>query len=160
MRNFMITLVLVGVLGGGLAGGWAAMNYYAPGTVGTPAHAGVVSNGRTDECTNINLSVRARSTHAHTVLLQDGDLVRGTFEVNGGFGRVDIFLRVTSPQQLDMLASPRTQQYDFTFPAQISGEYAFLFDNRFSLYTSKAVGLFYCIDRGTPQNPLLAPPPP
>lgn len=147
MRSFFIVVGLVLLLSGGIAGGWWAMNYYAPGSVGTPAHAGVVSNGKPKECANVNLNVRARTTETRTVLLEEGDLLRGTFEVNGGFGRVDIFLRVVSPQGLDILASPRAENYDFNFPASIRGEYVFVLDNRFSMYTSKSVGLFYCIER-------------
>lgn len=126
------------------------MNYYAPGTVGTPARAGAVSNGKPEQCTNVNFNVRARGEERRIVALAEGDLLRGTFEVHGGFGRVDIFLRVVSPQGLDILASPKSENYDFNFPAKIRGEYVFVFDNRFSLYTSKAVGLYYCIE---PQGP-------
>ncbi len=159
MKTFGIMIILLFTLTVGVGGGWIAMNYFAPAKVGTPAHAGAVSNGRPQECTNVNLNVRAKQELAHTVLLPKSALVRGTFEADGGFGRVDIFLRVTSPQGLDILSSPKTAQYDFTFPSQESGEYTFVFDNRFSVYTSKAVGLFYCIETGayTPQEPFLRP---
>jgi hypothetical protein len=147
LRTFLtLTLVLV-LLGAGLAGGWIAMNYYAPSDAGTPAHAGIVSNGRPDECTNVNFSVPARRTETRSVLLGQGDLLRGTFEAQGGWGRVDILMRIVSPQGLEILASPKAENYDFTLPAQIRGEYEFVFDNRYSLYTSKSVGLFYCVER-------------
>jgi hypothetical protein len=76
-------------------------------------------------------------------------IVRGTFEVLGGFGRVDIFLRVQSPQNEDMLASPKATNYDFVFPTRMDGDYRFFFDNRYSMFTQKSVGFYYCIDDGT-----------
>ena len=81
-------------------------------------------------------------------------MLRGTFEVEGGFGRVDILMRIVSPQGLEMLATPKETAYDFNLPAKIRGDYTFVFDNRYSLYTSKSVGLFYCIDRGRPIQPV------
>jgi hypothetical protein len=146
MRTAVFIVLLGALLTAGLAGGWAAMNYYAPGSAGTPAHAGAISQGKPEQCTNVNFNVRARDQEARSVLLNKGDLVRGTFEVDGGFGEVDIFLRIVSPQGLDLLATPRVDHYDFTLPAQIRGEYQLVFDNRFSLYTSKSVGLYYCVD--------------
>jgi hypothetical protein len=53
------------------------------------------------------------------------------------------------------MASPREETYQFTFPVQIRGDYTFTFDNRFSLYTSKSIGLYYCIDTG--QAPIPTP---
>jgi hypothetical protein len=150
VRSFVALSVLACLLAAGVGGGWVALNYWNPATIGTPAHAGVVSQGQPEDCTNVSLNVRARSQATRTVVLEEGHLLRGTFEAHGGFGRVDIFLRVKDPQGLDILASPRAENYDFTFPAQIRGEYVFILDNRFSLYTSKSVGLFYCIDDGTP----------
>lgn len=148
MRNFIIVTFLLAALVAGLGGGWVAMNYYNPGTVGTPAHAGVVTNGRPEDCTNVNFVVPARQIAERAVLFDNGVIVRGTFEVNGGFGRVNLLLRVTSPQNEDILASPKAENYDFMFPVRAHGEYRFVFDNRYSLYTAKSVGLFYCVDRG------------
>jgi hypothetical protein len=145
MKTVIVAVVLAVLLGGGIVGGWMAMNYYAPGSVGSPAHAGAVSNGRPHECTNVNFAVRARGMESRMVRLNKGDLLRGTFEAEGGFGRVDIFLRIVDPQGLDMYASPKTNVDDFFFPAQIAGDYTFVFDNRYSMYTSKAIGFFYCI---------------
>lgn len=146
MRAFIGIVALLALLTGGMAAGWWAMNYYAPGTAGTPAHAGMVSNGKPEECTNMALRVKARAQTTHTVLLGKSDLVRGTFEVQGGLGRVDIFLRVESPQGLDILASPKAENYDFNFATDMDGEYTFVFDNRYSMFTSKSVGLFYCVE--------------
>ena len=154
MRTFFVASMLAVVLAGGLAGGWYAMNYYNPGSIGTPAHAGAISNGRPEECTNVAINVKPRSYKEHTVVFQTGQLVRGTFEVNGGLGRVNIFLRVRSPQNEDILASPRAENYDFSFPVRSHGEYVFLLDNRFSMFTAKAVGLFYCVDSPSMGNPL------
>lgn len=148
MRNFIIGTFLLAALVAGLGGGWVAMNYYNPGTVGTPAHAGVVTNGRPEDCTNVNFVVPARAVVERAVLFDKGVIVRGTFEANGGFGRVNLLLRVASPQNEDILASPKAENYDFTFPVRAHGEYRFVFDNRYSLYTAKSVGLFYCVDRG------------
>jgi len=148
MKTAVLGVLVVCLLGGGAAGGWMAMNYYAPGNVGTPAHAGIVSNGRPMECTNINFAVRARATAEHIALIEAPGLVRGTFEAQGGFGRVDVLMRVVDPQGLEILASPKAENYDFSFPAHIRGDYRFVFDNRYSLYTSKSVGLYYCLDTG------------
>jgi hypothetical protein len=137
------------LLSAGLAGGWVAMNAFYPADPGTPAHAGSVSQGRPEECTNLAVNVRPRAEATRTIVLDEGDLLRGTFEADGGLGRVDIFLRIRDPQGLDILASPRAQNYDFTFPAKIRGEYVFVLDNRYSLYTAKSVGLFYCVDDGS-----------
>jgi hypothetical protein len=159
VKTLGITIVLGVALTVGVVGAWLAMNYYAPTRVGTPAHAGAVSNGQPQECTNINLNVRAKSEARHEVLLPKSVRVRGTFEADGGFGRVDVFLRVVSPQGLDILSSPKTDQYDFTFPSREDGVYTFVFDNRFSIFTSKSVGLYYCIETGgyAPQEPFFSP---
>ena len=148
MKSVLIGIFVSGTLVGGLIGGWVAMNYYNPGTAGTPAHAGIVSNGTVEECANVNFSVRPRASVERTALFETGDLVRGTFEAHGGLGHVDILLRVRDPQRQEIYASPRVDTEDFTFPATIGGEYTFVFDNRYSLYTSKAIGLFYCVDPG------------
>ncbi len=148
MRTAFVGLALMLLLAGGMAGGWVALNYASPGSLGTPAHAGAVSNGHPEQCTLVDLSVRARSQAEHRVLLEPGWILRGTFSVEGGFGRVDVFLRIVDPQGLDVLASPRADHYDFVVPVKVRGEYRLVFDNRFSLYTSKSVGMYYCIDRG------------
>lgn len=148
VRSFIISMFLLAALVAGLAGGWVAMNYYNPGTVGTPAHAGVVTNGRPEDCTNVNFVVNPREVAERAVYFDKGVIVRGTFEANGGFGRVNLLLRVRSPQNDDILASPKAENYDFYFPVRSHGEYRFIFDNRYSMFTSKAVGFFYCVDRG------------
>jgi hypothetical protein len=147
VKTVAAIVVLCAVLAGSVAAGWWGMNYYAVGEVGTPAHAGVISQGRPEECTNLNFQVRPKEYETRTVMLADGDIVRGTFEVDGGLGRVNIFLRVQTPQGQDILSSPKTDNYDFTFPARMDGEYVFFFDNRYSLFTSKAIGLYYCVER-------------
>jgi hypothetical protein len=147
LKTFMAAAGLTVLLAVGLAVSWWAMNHYNPGSIGTPAHAGAISHGKPEECTNVSFNVGPRSKVERTVMLETGELLRGTFEANGGLGRVDIFLRVRNAQNEEILASPRAQSYDFTFPARNRGEYVFIFDNRFSLFTSKGVGLFYCIDK-------------
>ena len=148
MKSLLIGTFVSGLLVAGLIGGWVAMNYYYPGVAGTPTHAGVVSNGEVDDCVNENFSVRPRQLVERKVLFEQPGLARSTFEAHGGIGRVDILLRVKDPQGLDIYASQRVDTEDFTFPVPISGEYTFVFDNRYSLYTSKSVGLFYCLDTG------------
>ena len=158
MRTLLAGGFVLILLGSGLAGGWFAMNYYYPGGAGTPAHAGALTNGHPEDCTNVNFNVRPRSTETRRIALETGDLLRGTFEADGGFGRVDVFMRIISPNGDDMAASPRAAHYDFTLPAKYRGEYALLFDNRYSMFTAKSIGLYYCIDHGRPQTPEVFPP--
>lgn len=153
MRTFGVGLFMFMLLAAGMAGGWYAMNHWMAGSVGTPAHAGAISNGRPETCTNLNFSVKPRAETSRTVLLEQGETLRGTFEANGGFGRVDIIMRIVSPQKLELLASPRSANYDFTLTPKFRGEYVFVFDNRYSMFSSKAVGLYYCIDRTAPRAP-------
>jgi hypothetical protein len=93
----------------------------------------------------VQLSVSARSTAQTTVLLKEGDVVRGTFEANGGFGNVDVMMRILSPHGAELHVSPRARNYDFVLAPRFGGLYTFVFDNRYSMVTAKAVGLFYCI---------------
>ena len=150
MRTFLLGLAVFALVAGAIAGGWIALNKYTPGAVGTPAHASAISNGHPDQCTNVNFSVRRRGMATRQVLLEQGDLLRGTFEADGGFGRVDILMRIESPQGEDMASSPRSTNYDFMFSAKYRGNYSLVFDNRYSLYTSKSIGLYYCIEKVKP----------
>jgi hypothetical protein len=154
MRTLLTGVFVFILLAGGIAGGWVAMNYYNPGNVGTPAHAGALSNGQLQDCTNVNFSVKPRSTTRRTITLQAGNLLRGTYEADGGFGRVDIMMRVESPQGDVLLTGPRAANYDFSIPAKINGDYVVIFDNRYSLYTAKSIGLFTCIDTGRSPVPI------
>jgi hypothetical protein len=162
VRTFLLGLFVFALLAAGIAGGWAAMNSYQPGAVGTPAHAGGISNGHPELCTNVNFVVKARDSTTRTIPLDVGDLVRGTYEADGGFGRVDILARVLSPQGEEMAVFPRASNYDFTFSATYRGDYAIAFDNRYSMYTAKSIGLFYCIEHAGPTSPSWQPgqPPP
>jgi hypothetical protein len=160
MKTLLTGLFVFVLLGGGIAGGWIAMNYYNPGNVGTPAHAGALSNGDLGSCANVNFSVKPRSTARRTITLKTGDLLRGTYEADGGFGRVDILMRIESPQGDVLLTGPKVGVYDFSIPAKIAGDYVVVFDNRYSLYTAKSVGLFTCIDSGrsiVPVTPFFPP---
>ena len=148
MRTFVLGMMLFGLLAGGIVGGWAAMNRFSAGAVGTPAHAGSLTNGHPEDCTNVNFQVKARTVAVRSILLQENTILRGTYEVAGGFGHVDIILRINTPQNLELARFNRAETFDFMFPVQISGEYQLVFDNRYSLFTSKAVGLFYCVDKG------------
>ena len=162
MRTFLLGLVVFALLTAGIAGGWAALNRYSPASVGTPAHAGGISNGHPELCTNVNFNVKPRSTTTRRIALDVGDLVRGTYEADGGFGGVDILARILSPQGEEMALMPRASNEDFTFSAKYRGDYAIVFDNRYSMYTAKSIGLFYCIDHVQPTSPSWQPgmPPP
>jgi hypothetical protein len=146
MKSILLGIFISGLLVAGVVGGWVAMNYYNPGAAPTPAHAGVVSHGQPDECANEAFIVRPRRSVERRVLFNESGLARGTFEANGGIGRVDILLRIVDPQGLEIYASPRVETIDFTFPVPIRCEYTFVFDNKYSLYTSKSIGLFYCLE--------------
>lgn len=158
MRAFGILLGSIFVLSLGAAAVWWAVNYWAPGTVGTPAHAGAISQGRPQDCTNLNVNVHARGEATRAIDLAQGDYVRGTFEADGGFGHVDVLMRLVTPMGEEILESPRASNYDFSFPAKVHGTYTFVLDNRYSLFTSKAVALYYCIERETPRAPAAPPP--
>jgi hypothetical protein len=145
MRGLFLILLLVLGLPATAGAGWYGLGRMSPGEVGTPAHAGVISNGRPEECTTVNLSVRARSTTEHRLFLGEDQVLRGTFEANGGFGGVDIMMRIVTPRGGEALVSPRDTNYDFVLIAEIPGEYTFVFDNRYSMVTAKAIGLYYCV---------------
>lgn len=145
MRGLLFILLLVLGLPGGMIGGWLILNNVDPGRVGTPAHAGVVSNGEPQDCTTVDLTVKARSSVSTKILLQENQVLRGTFGVDGGFGSVDIMLRITNPRGDELLVSARESNYDFVFPAELPGDYTFIFDNRYSMITPKAIGLYYCV---------------
>ncbi len=149
MRTFVLGLLAFALLAGGITGGWAGIDRFSAGDAGTPAHAAAISNGHPEDCTNVNFHVKQRALGVRTVMLDENDIVRGTFEVNGGLGHVDIRLRVITPRGLELFASPRAENYDFMFPVTLRGAYQFVFDNRYSMFTPKAVGLFYCVDTGT-----------
>ncbi|MDP9237173.1 MAG: emp24/gp25L/p24 family protein [Chloroflexota bacterium] len=92
--------------------------------------------------------MNARGENTRTVLLESGDLLSGTVEADGGFGRIDVLMRIVSPQGAELYAPPKASQLDFTLAAKIRGDYSFVFDNRYSLFTPKSIGFYYCIDRG------------
>jgi hypothetical protein len=162
VRTFLLGLLVFALLTAGVVGGWTALNTYHPGSVGTPAHAGGISNGHPERCTNVNFVVKSRGSTTRAIPLDVGDLVRGTYEADGGFGRVDVLARLLSPQGDELAVFPRASNYDFTFSATYRGDYAIVFDNRYSMYTAKSIGLFYCIDHAGPTSPSWQPgqPPP
>lgn len=151
MGKFIFIAALVLGLPALVIAGWITLASREPGAVGSPAHAGAVSNGRPQDCTTVNLAAKARGTAEHVLLLEKGTVVRGTFEANGGFGRVDIMMRIMSPNNEELLVTGRESAYDFVMSARASGGYTFIFDNRYSLITAKAIGLYYCLpNSGTP----------
>jgi hypothetical protein len=62
-------------------------------------------------------------------------------------------MRVVDPQGLEILATPKVANYDFSLPPKYRGDYALEFDNTYSLYTSKSVALFYCVEGGVTATP-------
>ena len=100
MRTFVLGLFVFALLAGGIIGGWWAMNRFATGSAGTPVHAGAITNGHPEDCTNVSFQVKPRTLEVRRLLLDENTIVRGTFEVNGGFGSVDIILRIMTPQGL------------------------------------------------------------
>ncbi len=149
-KFFFIALLVLG-LPALTIGGWVMLANMEPGAVGSPAHAGAVSNGRPQDCTTVNLAAKARGTAEYVLLLEKGTIVRGTFDANGGFGRVDIMMRLMSPNNEELLVTARESSYDFVLQAKVPGGYTFIFDNRYSLITAKAIGLYYCLpNSGTP----------
>lgn len=148
MRRFLLlTIFVVGCVGAAIFA-WRSLDGFTPGPIGTPARAGIVSNGRPDQCQTINIAVGARAQEQAVVPLLEDGVLRGTFEADGGFGNVDIMMRIVSPRGDELLVSPRASNYDFTLIPDIAGDYTFIFDNRYSLVTSKAVGFFYCLPTG------------
>lgn len=162
MRTFLLGLVAFALLTAGVIGGWVAINSYQPGSVGTPAHAGTITNGHPELCTNVNFVVKSRNSTTRAIPADVGDLVRGTYEVDGGFGRVDILARLLSPQGDELAIFPRASNHDFTFSAKYRGDYAIAFDNRYSMWTAKSIGLYYCIEHAGLTSPSWEPgqPPP
>jgi hypothetical protein len=161
VRTFLVGTFVFLLLAFGIVSGWIAMNYFNPGSVGTPAHAGAISNGHPELCTNVNFSVKPRSKTRRAIPLDLNQLLRGTFAAEGGFGRVDVIMRVIDPQGAEILATPKVSNYDFSLPPKYKGDYSIEFDNTYSLYTSKSIALFYCIDDGvttTPANPFFPRP--
>ena len=152
MRTLLLGGFVFLLLSFGIVSGWIAMNYYNPGTVGTPAHAGAISNGHPETCTNLNFSVDPRAKVNKTVPLDINTLLRGTFEADGGFGRVDVIMQIIDPQGQTILATPKVSNYDFSLPPKYKGDYTIQFDNTYSLFTSKSIALYYCIDTGEPTS--------
>jgi len=156
MRTLLVGGFVSLLLAFGVVSGWVAMNYFSAGGVGTPAHAGAVSNGQPEQCTNVNFSVKPRSEARRAIPLEVNTLLRGTFEADGGFGRVDVIMRVVDPQGQEILATPKLSNYDFSLPPKYRGDYTLVFDNRYSMYTAKSIALYYCIDTGQP-SPYVEP---
>ncbi len=143
---FFILALIIGVPAAMMAG-WVILSNTSPGAVGTPAHAGAVSNGKPEECTSVEIKVRARSTAETTIAVTEGQILRGTYEANGGFGSVDILARAYTPNGVQIMESKKKANFDFLISVKMSGEYKFVFDNRYSMVTPKAIGLFYCIQK-------------
>lgn len=147
MRLALVVVILVVGLPAAMVGGWVTLSRVEPGKVGTPAHAGAISNGRPEDCTTVDLTVRARAETSTKVHLANGDVMRATYEANGGFGTVDILMRIVSPNNEVLLEAPKSSNYDVVVSSRADGDYTFVFDNRYSLITPKAIGFYYCIPK-------------
>jgi hypothetical protein len=145
MRGLLFVLSLVIALPGSLIVGWVVLNEVDPAAIGTPAHAGAVSNGKPEECTTVQLTVKRRGQVETVVHLEERQVLRGTYEVDGGFGRVDILMRIYGPNGEELFVAPRATNFDILMAARVRGDYRFVFDNRYSLLTPKAIGFFYCV---------------
>jgi hypothetical protein len=102
-------------------------------------------------------TVPSLSQTVRTVNLSQGDSVSGSISVYGGSGN-DIDFHVTDPNGNTILSYARVTDTSFSFSASITGTYKMVFDNSFSLISSKSVTLDYSVQPsvlGIPLNTLL-----
>jgi hypothetical protein len=97
-------------------------------------------------------------TNVRTISLKEGDSVTGSITVSGGSGN-DVNFYATDPNSNTILRLDRTTQTSFSFSATTTGTYTMIFDNTFSLISSKTVTLDYSVKSqvlGIPQDTMLA----
>jgi hypothetical protein len=102
-------------------------------------------------------TVPSLSQITRTVNLSQGDSVSGSISVYGGSGN-DINFRVTDPNGNTLVSYDRITYTSFSFSASMTGTYNMIFDNSFSLISSKSVTLDYSVKPavlGVPQNTVL-----
>jgi len=98
-------------------------------------------------------TVPALSQSTQTLSLNPGDVVEGSLTVTGGLTN-DINFNVTAPNGNTIVSYARVTQTSFTFQAETTGTYTLIFDNSFSLLTSRSVMLDYLVKPATLGIPL------
>jgi hypothetical protein len=85
------------------------------------------------------------SIHTVTLDLNQGDTVTGSVSVSGGSGN-DINLIIQEPDGSIVATYTQITSSSFSFTASQKGTYKLIFDNTFSLLTSKSVTLDYSVN--------------
>lgn len=98
-------------------------------------------------------TVPALSQSTQTLALNQGDVVEGNITVTGGFTN-DVNFNVTDPNGKTVVSFSRVTQTPFSFQAETTGTYTLIFDNSFSLLTSRSVTLDYLVKPATFGIPL------
>lgn len=98
-------------------------------------------------------TVPALSQTTQTFTLNQGDVVEGNITVTGGLTN-DINFNVTDPNGNTIVSLSRVTQSPFSFQAGTSGTYTMIFDNSFSLLTSRSVTFDYLVKPATLGIPL------
>jgi hypothetical protein len=98
-------------------------------------------------------TVPSLSQTTQILSLNAGDAVEGSITVSGGLTN-DINFNVTDPNGNTIISYSRVTQTPFIFQAQTTGTYTLIFDNSFSLLTSRSVTLDYLVKPATLGIPL------
>ncbi len=112
----------------------------------------VLSFATTGFCAQI-FTVPALSQTTQPFTLNQGDVVEGNITVTGGLTN-DINFNVTDPNGNTIVTLSRVTQSPFSFQAETSGTYTLIFDNSFSLLTSRSVTFDYLVKPATLGIPL------
>jgi len=92
------------------------------------------------------LTVPAGVKNTRTLYLDNGDKLSGSISVSGGSGN-DINFQIQDPSGVIITSYSRTTSTSFSFNADKAGTYTMIFDNSFSLITSKRVTLSTNIEK-------------
>ena len=98
-------------------------------------------------------TVPALSKSTQTLTLNQGDVVEGNITVTGGLTN-DINFNVTDPNGNTIVSFARVTQTPFSFQAETTGTYTMIFDNTFSILTTRSVTLDYLVKPATLGIPL------
>jgi hypothetical protein len=104
-------------------------------------------------CCVQTFTVPALSQSTQTFTLNQGDVVEGNITVTGGLTN-DINFNVTDPNGNTIVSFARVTQTPFSFQAQTTGTYSLIFDNSFSILTTRSVTLDYLVKPATLGIPL------
>jgi hypothetical protein len=99
-------------------------------------------------CCLQTFTVPARSTSTVTLPLNQGDAVEGNITVTGGLNN-DVNFNITDPNGETVVSYSLVTQTPFSFQAETTGDYTLIFDNTFSLLTSRSVTLDYLVKPAT-----------